>query len=96
MSGHPPKGYLFGGTRGKLWMADGQGGEDQINVVELLAEREQLRAEVERLSAKIAMLTGQRERAMTAAQWLRSCRPSAKRFKAAEAELDALEEEVQG
>ena len=96
MSEHPPKGYLFGGTRSKLWMADGKGGEEPINVVEILAKREQLRAEVEQLAAKVATLIGQRERAMTAAQWLRSCRPSAKKFKTAEAELDALEKEVRG
>ena len=95
MSDHPPKGYLFFYTDGRICMADGQGGADKINVVDLLDEREQLRAEVERLSAKVAILTGQRERAITAAQWLRSCRPSAKKFKIAEAELDALEKEVQ-
>lgn len=38
---------------------------------------------------------GQFERCMLAAQWLRSSRPASKRFKAAEAELDALEKEVQ-
>jgi len=70
-------------------MADGKGGLDQINVPQLLAEREQLRAEVENLKT-------QRGRAITAAQRLRSCRPSAKKFKAAEAELEALEKEVEG
>lgn len=70
---------------------------------ELQKECDEARAEVEQLAAKVATLIGQvatligqRERAMTSAQWLRSCRPSAKRFKAAEAELDALEKEVQG
>ena len=47
------------------------------------------------LNARAVKFIGQRERAMIAAQWLRSCRPSAKKFKAAEAELDALEKEVQ-
>lgn len=48
------------------------------------------------LNAKAVIFIGQRERAMISAQWLRYSRPSAKKFKAAEAELDALEKEVQG
>jgi hypothetical protein len=96
MIANPPKGYLFIHTDGKICMADGQGGADRINVVEILAEREQLRAEMQELNAKIVLLVGQRERAMTAAQWLRSYRPSAKKFKVACAELDKLEKEVLG
>ncbi len=58
-------------------------------------DADQLRAEVERLMAENTLLLGQRERAMQAARWLRSYRPSSKQFKAASAELDALEKEVQ-
>lgn len=62
----------------------------------LVLEAHNLRADVERLSAQNALLLGQRERAMQAARWLRSYRPSAKQFKAAEVELETLEKEVQG
>jgi hypothetical protein len=89
----------------------GQAAEiERINVVEIVAECEQLRSDLDKikhqyavnlkdfelLCAKSAILTGQRNRAITAAQWLRSCRPSEKKFKVAEAELEALEKEVQG
>ena len=47
MSDHPPKGYLSFYTNGKVCMADGRGGETIINVLEILAERDQLRAEVQ-------------------------------------------------
>lgn len=53
-------------------------------------------AELERLMAENTLLLGQRERAMQAALWLRAYKPFAKQFKAAEAELEALEKEVQG
>jgi|LakMenE18May11ns_1017448.scaffolds.fasta_scaffold9593323_2 hypothetical protein len=53
-------------------------------------------AELERLTAENTLLLGQRERAMQAALWLRAYKPFAKQFKAAEAELEALEKEVQG
>ena len=52
-------------------------------------------AELERLMAENTLLLGQRERAMQAALWLRAYKPFAKQFKAAEAELEALEKEVQ-
>lgn len=53
-------------------------------------------AELERLMAENTLLLGQRERAMQAALWLRAYKPFTKQFKAAEAELEALEKEVQG
>lgn len=49
MNNHPPKGFLSIYTNGKVCIADGQGNEEPINVVEILAECEQLRAEVQRL-----------------------------------------------
>jgi hypothetical protein len=60
------------------------------------AENKQLRAEVERLMAENTLLLGQRERAMQAALWLRAYKQFSKQFKAAEAELETLEKEVQG
>jgi hypothetical protein len=69
---------------------------DALAMEALDAENKQLRAEVERLMAENTLLLGQRERAMQAALWLRAYKPFAKQFKAAEAELEALEKEVQG
>ncbi len=69
---------------------------DALAMEALDAENKQLRAEVERLMAENTLLLGQRERAMQAALWLRAYRSFAKQFKAAEAELEALEKEVQG
>jgi hypothetical protein len=68
---------------------------DALVMEALDTENKQLRAEVDRLMAENTLLLGQRERAMQAARWLRSYRPSAKQFKAASAELDALEKEVE-
>lgn len=61
-----------------------------------IRERNEIAQELNRLMAENTLLLGQRERAMQAARWLRSYRPSAKQFKAASAELDALEKEVKG
>lgn len=61
----------------------------------LARERHEALGGVARLMAENTLLLGQRERAMQAARWLRSYRPSAKQFKAASAELDALEKEVE-
>jgi seryl-tRNA synthetase len=69
---------------------------DALAMEALDAENKQLRAEVERLRAENTLLLGQRERAMQAALWLRAYKQISKQFKAAEAELEALEKEVQG
>ena len=69
---------------------------DALAMEALDAENKQLRAEVERLMAENTLLLGQRERAMQAALWLRAYKQFSKQFKAAEAELEALEKEVQG
>jgi hypothetical protein len=61
-----------------------------------IRERNEIAQELNRLNAENTLLLGQRERAMQAALWLRAYRPSAKKFKAACAEMDALEKEVQG
>jgi len=49
MSEHYPKGFLFLYTNGRVCVADGQGGQVPVNIPELIAERDALRAEVERL-----------------------------------------------
>jgi hypothetical protein len=69
---------------------------DALAMDALDAENKQLRAEVERLMAENTLLLGQRERAMQAALWLRAYKQFSKQFKAAEAELETLEKEVQG
>ena len=49
MSEHYPKGFLFLYTNGRVCVADGQGGQVPVNIPELIAERDALRAEIERL-----------------------------------------------
>ena len=81
------------------WCNGGEYGSshpDAIAMDALYAENKQLRAEVERLMAENTLLLGQRERAMQAALWLRAYKQLSKQFKVAEAELEALEKEVQG
>ena len=59
-------------------------------------ECNQIRVELERLSAQNVLLLGQRERAMQAAKWLSAFRDDAPQYKAAISELTVLEKEVQG
>ncbi len=49
MRTHPSKGFIFLYADGKGCVADGQGGQVPVNIPELIAERDALRAEVERL-----------------------------------------------
>ena len=61
-----------------------------------MSEHDEILRELNRLIGENVKLIDQRNRAMQAAWRLRSYRESAKQFKAAEAELEALEKEVQG
>jgi hypothetical protein len=50
MRTHPSKGFIFLYADGKGCVADGQGGQVPVNIPELIAERDALRAEIERLN----------------------------------------------
>ena len=46
---HPPKGYLFYYTNGTISIADGEGGQEPINILELIKQRDDAHKENKQL-----------------------------------------------